>query len=88
MMDHTTISTYMTNGETLQIMSEQVISALCNAIGAIGKDVLGIAKDKIGTHSIHLGSAMAIYLGKCPVTPKCTLANGQAMLSFATFANR
>jgi hypothetical protein len=44
---------------------EQVTNALCNAVGAIGKDSLGILKDEIGMHSIHLGSAMAMYLGKC-----------------------
>jgi hypothetical protein len=65
--DHTTISTYMTNGKTLQIMSEQVIITLRNAVGAIGKDSLGIAKDKISTHSICLGLAMAMYLGESPV---------------------
>ncbi len=65
--DHTTISIYMTNKETLQILSEQVINALRNAVGPIGKDALGIAKDKISTHSIHSGLAVAMYLGKCPV---------------------
>jgi hypothetical protein len=55
MMDHTAISTYMTNGETLQITSEQVINDLCNAVGAISKDALGIAKGEIGTLSIRSG---------------------------------
>jgi hypothetical protein len=65
--EHTTISTYMSNGETLKVTSEHVTNALSNAIGAIGKDALGISKDKIRTHSVRLGPAMAMYLGKCPV---------------------
>jgi hypothetical protein len=57
----------MSNGETLQVTSEQVTNALHNAIGAIGQDALGILNDEIGTHSIRLGLAMAMYLGKCSV---------------------
>jgi hypothetical protein len=36
-------------------------------MGSIGKACLGISKEKIGTHSIRSGAAMAMYLGKCPV---------------------
>jgi hypothetical protein len=50
-----------------QVISWQVINALHNAVCAIGKTRLGIAKEEIGTHSIRLGAAMAMYLGKCPV---------------------
>jgi hypothetical protein len=65
--EHTTISTYMSNGETLQVTLEQVTNALRNAVGAISKDALGILRAKIGTQSIRLELAMAMYLGKCPV---------------------
>jgi hypothetical protein len=50
--EHISISTYMSNRDTLQVTSEQVIKALCDAIGAIGEVALGISKVKIGTH-IH-----------------------------------
>ena len=33
----------------------------------IGEGVLHIAANKIGTHSIHSGAAMAMFLGGCPV---------------------
>jgi hypothetical protein len=46
---------------------KQVANALRNVVGAIDKDALGILKDKIRTHSVRSGSAMAMYLGKCPV---------------------
>jgi hypothetical protein len=65
--EHTTISTYMSNRETLQVTSEQVTNALPNTMGAIGKDALAISRNEIRTHSIHLGLVMAMYLGKCPV---------------------
>jgi hypothetical protein len=44
-----------------------VINALRNAVSAIDKARLGISKEEIGTHSIRLGAAMAMYLGECPV---------------------
>jgi hypothetical protein len=64
---NTNISAYMSNGSVEHITSRQVINALHNAVGAIGKACLGISKDKIGTHSIRSGTAMAIYLGEFPV---------------------
>ncbi len=66
-MDCTTIFSYMSNGETLQVTLEQVTNALHNAIGAISQDALGISKNEIRTQSIHLRLAMAMYLGECPV---------------------
>jgi hypothetical protein len=57
----------MSNSFVEHITTRQVINALCNAVGAIGKACLGISKDKIGTHSIRLGAAMAMYLGDCLV---------------------
>ncbi len=64
---NTNISAYMSNGSVKHITSQQVINALSNAVGAIGKACLRISKDKIGTHSIRLGAAVAMYLGECPV---------------------
>ncbi len=40
---------------------------LWDAISAIEEDTLHIATNEIGTHSIHLGAAMAMFLGGCPV---------------------
>jgi hypothetical protein len=45
----------------------QVISALRDVVGVIGKTLLGIAKEEVGIHSIQSGAAMAMYLGKCPI---------------------
>jgi hypothetical protein len=36
-------------------------------VKVIGETQLGIAKHKIGTHSIKSGAAMAMYLGEYPV---------------------
>jgi hypothetical protein len=49
------------------ITSKQITNALRDAILAIGEDSLHIAANKIGTHSIHSGAAMAMFLGGCPV---------------------
>ena len=49
------------------IMSKQITNALQDAVSAIGEDALHIAKNKIGTHSIRSGAAMAMFLGGCPV---------------------
>jgi hypothetical protein len=38
-----------------------------DAIQAIGKDVLHIKKEEIGTHSISSSAAMAMFLGNCSV---------------------
>jgi hypothetical protein len=54
----------MSNGSVKHSTSWQVINALCDAICAIGTVCLGISKEEIGTHSIRLGTAMAMYLGK------------------------
>ncbi len=57
----------MSNGSVEHAMSRQVINALRDAVCAIGKARLGISKEEVGTHSIRLGAAMAMYLGECPV---------------------
>jgi hypothetical protein len=63
----TPISAVLINDRITQITSENVINALRDAVEAIGEHRLGITKDKIGTHLIRLGAAMAMYLGKCAV---------------------
>ena len=47
--------------------SKQITNALQGAVLAIGEDSLHIATHKIGTYSIRLGAAMAMFLGGCPV---------------------
>ncbi len=64
---NTNVSAYMSNGSVNHVMSLQVINALCNTVSAIREARLGIAKHEIGTHSIRLGAAMAMYLGECLV---------------------
>jgi hypothetical protein len=49
------------------ITSKQIKNALWNAALAIGEDTIHIAANKIGTHSIRLGMAMAMFLDGCPV---------------------
>ena len=54
------------NGKLTHVTSTNVINALQDAVEAIGEVRLGIKKEEVGTHSIRLGAAMAMYLGKCP----------------------
>ena len=49
------------------IMSKQITNALQDIVSTIGEDSLHIATNKIDTHSIRLGAAMAMFLGGCPV---------------------
>ncbi len=64
---NTKISTYISNGTVGNVKSVQVINALRDVVGAIGKMRLGIFKEEVGTHSIRSGAAMAMYLGDCPI---------------------
>jgi hypothetical protein len=64
---NTRVSAYISNGVVKHVASAQVINALQDVVGAIGETQLGIAKHKIGTHSIRSGAAMAMNLGECPV---------------------
>ncbi len=57
----------MSNGSVEHVTSRKVINALRDAVCAIGKACLGISKEEIGTHTIRLGAAMAMYLGECLV---------------------
>ncbi len=64
---NTRVSAYISNGVVKHVALAQVINALQDMVGAICETQLGIAKPKIGTHSIRCGAAMAMYLGECPV---------------------
>jgi hypothetical protein len=64
---NTNISAYMSNGSVEHVTSLKVIEALRDAVCAIGEARLGISNKEINTHSIRSGTAMAMYLGKCPV---------------------
>ena len=55
------------NGHLEQVTSTHMIHALRDAVRAIGEVKLGLKKEDVGTHSIRLAAAMAMYLGKCPV---------------------
>jgi hypothetical protein len=61
------ILTVIVNGHLEQVTSTHMIHALSDAVGAIGEVKLGIKNEDVGTHSIRLGTAMAMYLGECPV---------------------
>ena len=66
----THISAVQINRKLTHVTSTNVINTLQDAIDsmeAIGEDRLGIKKEKVGTHLIRLGAAMAMYLGECPV---------------------
>jgi hypothetical protein len=49
------------------ITSRQIKNVLQDAVSAIGEDTLHIAANKIGTHSICLGTAKVMFLFGCPV---------------------
>ena len=49
------------------LTSKILIDALRDAVVAVGEDSLGFKASEVGTHSIHSGAAMQMYLGKCPV---------------------
>ncbi len=65
--DDTPISAFWRYDSINHITSKQITNTLRDAVSAIGEDSLHIAANKIGTHSIRLGAAMAMFLGKCPV---------------------
>ena len=44
-----------------------LVDVLRDAVVAVGEDSLGLKAHQVGTHSIRSGSAMQMYLGKCPV---------------------
>jgi hypothetical protein len=65
--DNTLISAIWQYDCIEHITSRQIKNALWDTILVIGEDTLHIAANKIGTHSIRLGTAMVMFLGGCPV---------------------
>jgi len=65
--DDTPISAIWKYDHIEHITSRHISNALRDAFSAIGEDALHIATNKVGTHSIRSGSAMAMFLGGCPV---------------------
>jgi hypothetical protein len=63
--DSTLISAIWQYNRIEHIISKQINKALQDAVLAIGEVTLHIAADEIGTHSIRLGAAMAMFLGGC-----------------------
>jgi hypothetical protein len=65
--DNTPMSAVWRNDRVEHITSPEMVEALRAAVGAIGEEILGIKMSEVGTHSVRSGSAMAMYLGECPV---------------------
>ena len=65
--DDTPISAIWKYDRIKHITSKHISNALQDAVSAIGEDALHIATNEVGTHSIRSGSAMAMFLGGCPV---------------------
>ena len=65
--NNTPISAFWHFNQLNHVTSAQVIAAIKDAIVAIDKDVLHIKKSEIGTHSIRLGAAMAMFLSNYSV---------------------
>jgi hypothetical protein len=63
----THISAVQISSKLTHVMSTNMISALGDAVEAIGEDRFGIKNEEVSTHLIRSGVAMAMYLGKCPV---------------------
>jgi hypothetical protein len=70
------------------ITSKQILNALKDAVSAIGEDSLHIAANEIGTHSIRLGAAMAMFLGGCPVFLIMMVGRWSSDAFLATFGSR
>ena len=65
--DNTPMSVVWRNDRIEHITSNEMVEALRAAVGALGEEKLGILMKEVGTHSIWLGAAMAMYLGECPL---------------------
>jgi hypothetical protein len=63
--NNTPIPAFLQFGHINHVTSKQVIAAMRDGVQAIGEDVLHIKKTEIGTHSIRLGAAMAMFLSNC-----------------------
>jgi len=65
--DNTPISAVWRHGKIDHVTAKEMTLALRNTVEAYGKTKLGINRGDIRTHSLRSGSAMAMYLGECPV---------------------
>ena len=65
--DNTPMSAVWRNDRIEHVTSDEIVEALGAAVGALGEKKLGILMKEVGTHSIWLGAAMAMYLGECPL---------------------
>jgi hypothetical protein len=63
----TSVSAVWSNNRISCATSKIIEHALQDAVVAMGETKLCIKKHEIGTHSIQLGAAMAMYLGGAPV---------------------
>ena len=62
----TTVNTIFLAGKLKTINSSTACKKIRSAAEKVGKDHLGFHPDDIGTHSIHSGAAMAMYLDGVP----------------------
>jgi hypothetical protein len=65
--DDTPILAFWQFNRINHVTSKQVTAAMKDALVSGGEEVLHIHKNKIGMHSIRLGAATAMFLGRCPV---------------------
>ena len=63
----TPVSAIWRHGRIVHVTSKMIVDALEAGVTAVGYGKLGIKKGEIGMHSIRLGAAMPMCLGKCPV---------------------
>ena len=65
--DETKVSAYWQDGKIKHLTSQNTISALRDAVSAIGEESLGFKASQVDCHSIRLGADMVMYLGECPI---------------------
>jgi hypothetical protein len=70
------------------IYSKQIANILQDAVLAIGEEVPFIATHKIGTHSMHLGAAMAMLHGVCPVLLIMMISHWSIRVAFLRYIHK
>lgn len=63
----TPVSALLVGSKITHVTSKLMVGYLRDAVKAIGKDILNINAEDIGTHSIRSGAAMAMFMGGLPV---------------------
>ena len=61
------VSAVWKNYQIEHITSKEINKVLEEGVASIGYEVLGIRQGELGSYSVRLGVAMAMYLGECPV---------------------